>query len=189
MAHYARILATVVLLVFAAGGAVWRWRRPGVQPLYEETARLDHTVRARLRALRDEDKFQPDDTLSPPYPGPRGPNNRAALSGFVDTLIDDILAEADGPLEASDVAGRLGIAIGAASRRPAADVARLHGYLIEVWYILGYRSATGYFPASDDAPPGWGEPLPPGWASPDRPRLAVDEGAPPQPAVNGSGAP
>ena len=168
--HYARILATFVLLAAAAGGAIWRYWKPKPEPLYEETAMLDAAMRARLRALRDEDKFWADDAISPPYPGPKGPKNRATLSGWVNGVIDDILAEDDGPLEASDVAGRIGLAMGAASKRPAADQARLHGYLIEIWWILGYRSATGYFP-TDGAPEGWGERLPPGWAAPDRPRL------------------
>lgn len=165
--HYARIIATFVFMAFAAGGAVWRFWKPKPEPLYEERAMLDEATRARLQALRDDDKFHADDA----YPGPKGPKNRATLSGWVDGVIDDILAEDDGPLEASDVAGRIGIAIGAASKRPAADQDRLHGYLIEIWYILGYRSATGYFPASDAAPEGWSEPLPPGWDAPDRPRL------------------
>ena len=169
--HYARILATFVLLAAAAGGAIWRFWKPKAEPLYEERAMLGAEVRERLQALRDEDKFWADDAISPPYPGPKGPNNRATLSGWVNGVLNDILAEPDGPLEASDVAGRLGIAIGAASKRPAADQTRLHGYLIEIWYILGYRSATGYFPPAEDAPEGWSEPLPPGWAAPDRPRL------------------
>ena len=169
--HYARIIAAFVLLAVAAGGAIWRLWKPRSAPLYEERALLGAPIRAQLRALRDEDKFHADADLSPPYPGPKGPKNRAALSAIVDAVIDDILAEDDGPLEASDVAGRLGVAIGAASKRPAADAARLHGYLIEIWYVLGYRSATGYFPAADDAPEGWSEPLPPGWTAPDRPRL------------------
>ncbi len=182
MPHYARILAAVVLVAVAAGGAIWRMWKPRTGPLYEEQAALGPDLRARLQALRDENKFHPDDTIEPPYAGPKGPKNRASLSAFVDGVLDDILGEPDGPLEASDVAGRLGVAIGAASKRPAADVARLHGYLIEIWYILGYRSPTGYFPPSDAAPQGWGEPLPPGWASPAAPRL-------PQPVVNASGAP
>ena len=173
MAHYARILATLVLLGFAAGGVAWRFWRPKAAPLYEERALLEAGIRARLQALRDEDKFHADETISPPYPGPKGPRNRATLSGWVDGVIDDILAEPDGPLEASDVAGRLGLAIAAAAKRPAADQTRLHGYLIEIWYILGYRSATGYFPAAEDAPEGWSEPLPPGWTAPDRPRQAA----------------
>ena len=165
--HYARILATFAFLAFAVGGAIWRFWKPRPEPLYEERAILGAEVRERLQALRDEDKFRADET----YVGPKGPKNRATLSGWVDGVLDDILAEPDGPLEASDVAGRLGIAIGAASKRPAADQERLHGYLIEIWYILGYRSATGYFPPSEDAPEGWSEPLPPGWTAPDRPRL------------------
>ena len=173
MAHYARILATLVLLAAAAGGAAWRFWKPKPEPLYEERVLLGGEIRARLQALRDEAKFGADDSLDPPYPGPKGPRNRVALSAMVDGVLDDLLAEADGWLEASDVAGRLGLAIGAASRRPAADAARLHGYLIEIWYILGYRSATGYFPPSADAPEGRAEPLPPGWAAPERPRLPI----------------
>lgn len=165
MSHYARILATLVLLGFAAGGAIWRWWRPKAEPLYEERVMLDAALRERLQALRDEDKFWAEEG----YAGPKGPKNRATLSGWVNGVIDDILAEDDGPLEASDVAGRIGLAMGVASKRPAADQARLHGYLVEIWWILGYRSATGYFP-TDGAPEGWGERLPPGWASPEQPR-------------------
>jgi hypothetical protein len=175
MPHYARILAVFVLLGFAAGGAVWRLWKPKAEPLYEERTVLDAKLRARLQALRDEAKFHADDTIDPAYAGPRGPRNRASLSAFVDGVIDDILSEPDGPLEASDVAGRLGIAIGGTSKRPAADVVRLNGYLIEIWYILGYRSQTGYFPPSDTAPEGWGEPLPPGWLAPDKPRQAAPQ--------------
>ncbi|MFC5344140.1 hypothetical protein ACETK8_18635 [Brevundimonas staleyi] len=165
MPHYARILSALILVAFAAGGAIWRWWKPKPEPLYEERVMLDEALRARLQALRDEDKFHAGEG----YAGPKGPKNRATLSGWVNGVIDDILAEDDGPLEASDVAGRIGLAIGAASKRPHADQERLHGYLIEIWWILGYRSATGYFP-TDDAPEGWGERLPPGWASPERPR-------------------
>lgn len=171
MPHHARLLAAVVLLAMAGGGAIWRLWKPKAGSLYEETARLDPALRARLQALREDDKFHADATLDPPYPGPKGPRNRASLSAFVDRVIDDILAAPDGPLEASDVAGRLGLAIEAASKRPAADVARLNGYLIEIWYLLGYRSATGYFPASEAIPAGRGEPLPPGWTDADTPRL------------------
>lgn len=171
MSHYARIIATFVLLGFAAGGALWRLWKPKAEPPYEERVMLDDALRTRLQALRDEDKFHADASIIPPYAGPKGPRNRATLSGWVNGVIDDILNEDDGPLEASDVAGRIGLAMGAASRRPAADQTRLHGYLIEIWYILGYRSATGYFPPAEDAPEGWGERLPPGWAAPDRPRL------------------
>lgn len=175
MPHYARIFAAIVLVGFAAGGAIWRMFRPKPEPLYEETIHLGADIRDRLRALREEAKFHADAAIVPPYAGPRGPKNRASLSAFVDGVIDDILNEQDGPLEASDVAGRLGLAIGSASKRPHADQERLHGYLIEIWYILGYRSATGYFPASDAVPEGWAEPLPPGWTAPDQPRLTASQ--------------
>ena len=48
---------------------------------------LGAEVRARLQALRDEDKFHADGTISPPYAGPKGPKNRATLSGWVDGVI------------------------------------------------------------------------------------------------------
>lgn len=172
MSHYARILSAIVLVAFAAGGALWRLWKPRPAPLYEETILLGPEIREQLKALRDEAKFHADAAIVPPYPGRKGPKNRASLSAFVDGVIDDILNEPDGPLEASDVAGRLGIAIGQASKRPRADQERLHGYMIEIWYILGYRSATGYFPAPETAPDGWSEPLPPGWTDPETPRLA-----------------
>lgn len=149
MPHYARLLSALVLIGFAVGGAVWRMWKPKVEAPYEETTMLDAALRARLQALRAADKFLADPTLDPPYPGPKGPNNKAALSAVVDGVIDDILNEADGPLEASDVSGRLGLAIAAVRRRPARDATRTHAYLIEIWRICGYRSDTGYFGEGD----------------------------------------
>ena len=173
--HHMRLIAAIVLILFAVGGALTRAMGPaksGAEP-YEEVSVLTPERRDRLAALRRERKFKPDDRLDPPYPGPPGPKAEARLSAAIDSLIDDILGEADGPLEASDVAGRLGLAIAAVNRLKAPDVERAHGYMIEVWYILGFRSATGYFARADGATPlpeGYGEPLPPGWAGPDAPR-------------------
>lgn len=183
MPHYARVISLVVLGLFAIGGAAWRMIKPRVEPLYEETGLLDGAVRARLQAIRDEDKFQPDPTLDPPYPGPRGPKTRARLVAVIDALIADILAEPDGPIEASDLAGRIGLAVAAVAKKAEADARRTHGYLLEVWWIFGFRSAAGYFAPEDGAGAveGFAEPLPPGWLSPEEPRV-------PKAAVNPSGA-
>jgi hypothetical protein len=53
------------------------------------------------------------------------------------------------------------------------DRERTAGYLIEIWYILGFKGSTGRFAygAGFPLPPGYGEPLPPGWKSPTEPRV------------------
>lgn len=165
MPHYARFIAMVVLGAFAIGGAVWRTLNPKTTPLYEETAQLSPDVRVQLSALRAEAKFAADAD----YPGPKGPKTRAKLSAVIDELLDDILAEPDGPVEASDLAGRLGLAVAALSKRTEIDARRAHGYMLEVWWIFGFRSAAGYFTVEDGAGAveGWAEPLPPGWNGPE----------------------
>jgi len=150
MPHYARLLSVAVLVIFAIGGTVWRWWKPPETVTYEETAWLDAILRDRLRPLREADKFVADPDLDPPYRGPKGPKTKAALAAVVDGVIDDILNEADGPLEASEVAGRLGLAIAAVRRRPAEDATRVHAYLILIWRLIGYRSDTGYFGDGDE---------------------------------------
>ncbi|CAL1692870.1 hypothetical protein MMB232_03053 [Brevundimonas subvibrioides] len=181
MPHYARVIAMVVLGLVAIGGMAWRLIKPKPAPLYEETAMLSPDIRGRLQALRVEAKFAPGGD----YPGPKGPKTRARLSAVIDDLLDDILSEPDGPIEASDLAGRLGLAVAAVSKRTEADARRAHGYMLEIWWIFGFRSAAGYFKPEDGAGvvDGWAEPLPPGWTSPDgRPK-------PLQGAVNLQGAP
>ena len=165
MPHYARFVAMVVLGLVAIGGAAWRLVKRGPEPLYEESALLSPEIRARLRALREEAKFAAEDD----YPGPGGPKTRAKLSAVIDDLLDDILAEPDGPVEASDLAGRLGLAVAAVSTRTEADARRAHGYMLEIWWIFGFRSAAGYFTPEDGAGvvDGWAEPMPPGWTGPE----------------------
>jgi hypothetical protein len=52
------------------------------------------------------------------------------------------------------------------------DRDRTQGYMLEIWYILGFKGATGRFAygGAVQKPSGLGEPLPPGWTAPDRPR-------------------
>ncbi|WGM46268.1 hypothetical protein KOAAANKH_01136 [Brevundimonas sp. NIBR10] len=157
-----------IALVLVAGGALavrlLQERKPEPAP-DDETARLTPEIRTRLTALRAEAR---DWTLGPDAASPKVVRR---VETALNTLIDDILSEPDGPLEAADVAGRLGLGLAALKTAPAPMTALAWGRMIEVWYVLGFRSPTGYFnhdPA--DLPEGWGEPLPPGWTAPDRPR-------------------
>ncbi len=52
------------------------------------------------------------------------------------------------------------------------DRDRTGGYMLEIWYLLGFKGATGRFAYGSyyTKPPGYAEPLPPGWTAPDNPR-------------------
>jgi len=52
------------------------------------------------------------------------------------------------------------------------DRDRTQDYMLEVWYILGFKGATGHFAygSAYPKPDGYGEPLPRGWTAPDKPR-------------------
>ena len=52
------------------------------------------------------------------------------------------------------------------------DRDRTQGYMLEIWYILGFKGPTGHFGygSAYRKPDGYGEPLPPGWLAPDMPR-------------------
>lgn len=52
------------------------------------------------------------------------------------------------------------------------DRDRTGDYLLEVWYILGFKGATGRFATgvAYSRLSGYSEPLPPGWTAPDQPR-------------------
>jgi hypothetical protein len=56
------------------------------------------------------------------------------------------------------------------------DRDRAYGYMLEVWYILGFKGPTGHFDSGSaySKPPGYSEPLPPGWLAPDKPRRIAD---------------
>ena len=159
-----------IALVLVAGGALavrlLRDRKPELAS-DDEIVQLTPAIRAHLVALRAEPRrwdLGPDAAPIPPKVVRR-------VDVALNALIDDILSEPEGPLEAGDVAGRLGLGLAALKTVSAPVTALAWGRMIEVWYVLGFRSPTGYFihdPA--DLPDGWGEPLPPGWSAPDQPR-------------------
>lgn len=137
-----------------------------------ETVVLDASKRAELVALRREHKFEPNNFPPLGYTGPATPQDDRKLSSAVDALVDGVLKEPDGMLHARLVAAQMRAAYGGLSDLETEDRDRAQGYLIEVWYILGFHSSTGLFHygAGFPIPAGYGEPLPPGWTTPDQPR-------------------
>ncbi|WP_298162544.1 hypothetical protein [Brevundimonas sp.] len=180
-------LAVLTLLLLAGGGWVYiRWISM-LPSTSTEVVTLTPDRRARLIALRTEPKFRPEDVPPLYYTGAETPGDEATLNAAVNDLIDAVLARPDGPLPARDVADLIGAAGRRVSGTMTEDRDRAHGYMIEVWYILGFRGATGRFAYGDGfpVPPGYAEPLPPGWLSPDQPRPigAVTEEARREPGV------
>ncbi len=166
------VLASIVLI--AAGGATWavmQWS--AVFPkTSDEVVQLTPAIRARLEALRAEAKFGPHDFPPLGYIGPDTPEDAPVLNAAVNGFIDSVLAEADGPISAQSVSAKMKASIDRLRLFATDDRERATGYLIEVWYILGFKGPTGRFAHGSGypVPSGYGEPLPPGWTAPDRPR-------------------
>ena len=166
------IFALLTVITVAVG--VWAYLRFQSQfpPTSTEVVTLTPDIRLRLTALRNELKFQPHDFPPLGYTHPESAEDEVVLNAAVHDLIDAILARPDGPLPARDVAAVIGKVGKPLSMMMTEDRERAYGYIAEVWYILGFRGATGHFAhgAGFEVPPGYAEPLPPGWAAPDRPR-------------------
>jgi len=165
----ARLLQALLLLGLAGGAVALRLVRskPIADTTDDEVIQLTPAIRSHLQALRTETR----DWDMGPDVEPVPARTLRRLDGAINDLIDDILAHTDSPLQAADVAGRLGVGLAALRKAPLAASDRAWGYMVEVWYVLGQRSATGYFTHEAEAlPVGWGEPLPPGWTAPDQPR-------------------
>ena len=87
-------------------------------------------------------------------------------------VIDAVLAQPNGPIQAKVVSDLIGHGMKAVNELDTEDRDRTGWYLIEVWYLLGFKGATGRFAygSAYPIPHGYGEPLPPGWDAPDKPR-------------------
>lgn len=168
------LIALAVVAVIAAAYTAWlsvRWN--GMFPRTStEIVTLTPAIRARLTALRSEHKYQPHGFPPLGYTHPETAEDEALLNTAVNNLIDAILARPDGPVPAREVADLIGQAGKRVKFVPTEDRERAYGYMTEIWYILGFKGATGHFAqgAAFSIPPGYAEPLPPGWTSPDRPR-------------------
>jgi hypothetical protein len=147
-----------------------------VSQLFPEVSReivhLTSEKRALLERLKAENKFLPHAFPPLGYTGPPTLDDRNRASAAVDGLIAGVLAFSDGPVPAKAVSDLISAAMKAVRLLDTEDRDRTAGYMLEVWYILGFKGATGRFVygAWFKKPKGYGEPLPVGWIAPDQPR-------------------
>jgi hypothetical protein len=137
-----------------------------------EVVKLDPAKRATLKRLRAEKKFQPNDYPPLGYTGMATPEDEATANAALDGVIDGILTLPDGPVPAKTVSDLFGTAMTQVDLLETEDRDQTQGYLLEIWYIMGFKGATGRFAygSAFPVPKGYGEPLPPGWTAPDHPR-------------------
>lgn len=140
--------------------------------LPDETVATPPAVWARLADLRGEPKFVPHEYPPLGYTGADTPEDLEPLTEIVDQAIVEVLGLQAATLSASAVRPVLHRADDSVDLFATEDRDRVWGYLIEIWYILGFHVSLfgaeygSYF----QIPEGYGEPLPPGWTAPDRPR-------------------
>ena len=142
------------------------------QPLPEETIAVSDTAWVRLAALRREPKFIPHEYPPLGYTGADTPEDLAPLTAIVNEAIDQVLALKSDRLSASLARPPLRRAAARTELFATEDRDRVWGYLVEVWYILGFHTPL-FVSMYGDAfviPEGYSEPLPPGWSAPDKPR-------------------
>jgi hypothetical protein len=165
------ICAVVVGALSFAGFVYWKYTRFFPEPS-NEAVQLTPEKRILLERLRKETKFQPHDFPPLGYTGAETPQERARATAAVDRAIDGVLAQPNGPVAARTVSRLIGNAMRRVFWLATEDRDRTSDYLLEIWYILGFKGATGQFAygAAYRKPAGFAEPLPPGWASPDQPR-------------------
>lgn len=169
----ALILLCIALLLLVSGGVVtwWKYSRPFPTPS-QEIVQLNTQKRAVLSRLRSEEKFERHDYPPLGYTGVATPEEGVVSRSAVNDVVDAILSRQDGPVPASAVSELIGRGMKRVNRLETEDRDRTSGYMIEIWYILGFKGATGHFAygSAFPVPPGYGEPLPPGWKSPTEPR-------------------
>lgn len=164
-------IGLVVALAAIAGFGVWRYRKL-FPPVSNEVVLLTSAKRDALAKLRDEKKFQPNGYPPLGYTGMATPEDEATANSAVEGVIDGILAGHDDHLSAKYVSNLIGTGMHSVDLLETEDRERTQGYMLEIWYLAGFKGATGRFAygAYFKPPPGYAEPLPPGWTSPDHPR-------------------
>ena len=171
--RYLLIVAGALALgAFAFAGFIyWKYAQLFPEPS-NEVVQLTPEKRALLESLRKETKFQAHRLPPRDYTGAETPEEAARATDAVNGVIDAVLAQPDGPVAARMVSRLIGKATRQVSWLATEDRDRTGEYLIEIWYILGFKLATGQFAygAAYPSPAGYSEPLPPGWTAPDQPR-------------------
>lgn len=166
------LLMAVVTLASGTYGCV-RWRSARMfPPVSNERVTLSSDMRTQLLELRRERKFQPNDYPPLGYTGTESPDEEAEAVSAVDRVIDGVLSSPEGLVTARRASDLIGRSMRAVDALPTEDRDRTAGYMLEVWYILGFRGATGQFAYGEgySRPAGYAEPLPSGWTSPTQPR-------------------
>lgn len=163
----ALMLAFIAFVGVRSGVADQLWPKGS-----EEVTQLTPERRLSLQALHAEKKFEPNDYPPLGYTGAATEEDAATASEAVNEAISAILIHPDGPLKAKDVSAQIARSMRKVDALETEDRDRTAGYLVEVWYVLGLKGATGHFAygSAFPRPPGYGEPLPPGWTAPDKPR-------------------
>lgn len=167
------LVLTVVLLAVAAGGAAAWSKYSGLFPKRsEEIVQLDAHKREVLSRLRSEEKFDPDDYPPLGYTGVATPEEGVVARSAVNDVLDTILSRENGPVPANTVSKLIRRGMKRVNQLETEDRDRTSDYMIEIWYILGFKGATGQFAygSAFPKPSGYGEPLPRGWKSPTEPR-------------------
>jgi hypothetical protein len=171
--RYLLILTCALALgAFAVVGVVyWKYTQLFPEPS-NEVVQLTSEKRTILERLRKETKFRAHDLPPLGYTGAETPEDATRATNAVNGVIDAILAQPDGPVAARKVSRLIGNAMRRVFWLATEDRDRTAGYLLEIWYILGFKLATGQFAhgAAFPRPAGYAEPLPPGWVAPDQPR-------------------
>jgi hypothetical protein len=165
------VCALAVCVLVFAGFVYWKYSQLFPEPS-NEVVQLTPEKRAVLQLLRKEAKFGPHRFPPLGYTGAETPEDRARAIEAVDGVIDAVLAHPNGPVHARTVSGLIGKGMSRVFSLATEDRERTGEYLVEVWYILGFRGATGQFAsgAPSSRHGAYSEPLPPGWTAPDQPR-------------------
>ena len=169
------VFALLAILSLALGVSAW-WRYSSLFPTpSQETVQLTAEKRRALVSLKEETKFEPHDYPPLGYTGVATPEEGVVARAAVNDVIGSILARGDGPIAAATVSALIGQAMKRVDLLETEDRDRTADYMIEIWYLLGFKGATGRFAhgAAFPRPPGYGEPLPPGWKSPTQPRKSA----------------
>ena len=165
------VIAAVLLVLAFAGFRLWQFSKLWPKPSTEITT-LTSANRAQLSRLRAEHKFQPHSFPPLGYTGTESPEDEATAQRAVNGVIDKVLARPNGALPAKVVSSLIGDGMKTVRLLPTEDRERTQDYMLEVWYLLGFKGPTGRFAYGSyyKTPAGYGEPLPPGWTSPAEPR-------------------
>ena len=164
------ILLAIALLAFFGVG--W-WKYSSLFPKpSQETVQLSAEKRHALTLLRDERKFEPHNYPPLGYTGIATPEEGTIARAAVNDVIGSILSREDGPVAATTVSELIGRSMKRVGQLETEDRDRTADYMIEIWYLLGFKGGTGRFAygAAFHRPEGYGERLPPGWKSPTEPR-------------------